>query len=139
MAKCGLFYNGKELFWKGSLDELKEFVHNKLKLDGSWSSPGGDVKLLIGENISLKWQGKHKQKLAVISDNDDQDLCDELIKLAVSLKNKNPTSSSQCEQEANMAVNSVYSTSANSHSAIEDLKQQMLDLAKTVENKIENL
>ena len=75
----------------------------------------------------------------MISDNDDQDLCDEWIKLAVSSKNKNPTSSSQCEQEANMAVNSDYSTFANSHFAIEDLKQQMLDVAKTVENKIENL
>ena len=38
-----------------------------------------------------------------------------------------------------MAVNSDYGTSANSISAIDDLKQQMLDLTKTVENKIENL
>ena len=94
MAECGLSYNGNELFWKGSLDELREFVHSKLKLDGSWSSPGGDVKLFTGENISLKWQGKHKQKLAVISNNDDQHLSDELIKLAVSSKNINSASSS---------------------------------------------
>ena len=38
-----------------------------------------------------------------------------------------------------MAVNSNYGTSANSIYAIDDLKQQMLDLAKTVEDKIENL
>ena len=38
-----------------------------------------------------------------------------------------------------MALNSDCGTSANSISAIDELKQQMLDLAKTVENKIENL
>ena len=90
MAECGLSYDGNELYWKGSLDDLKEFVHSKLKLDGSWSSPEGDVKLFTGENISLKWQGKHKQKLAVISNNGDQDIGEELIKLAVSSKNINP-------------------------------------------------
>ena len=30
------------------LDELKEFLCSKLKVDGSWSSPAGDVKLFIG-------------------------------------------------------------------------------------------
>ena len=139
MAECGLSYDGNELYWKGSLDDLKEFVHSKLKLDGSWSSPGGDVKLFTGENISLKWQGKHKQKLAVISNNGDQDIGEELIKLAVSSKNINPPSSYQCEQEANMAVDRDCSISANSNSAIDDLRKQMLDLAKTVENKIETL
>ena len=139
MAECGLSYDGNELYWKGSLDDLKEFVHSKLKLDGSWSSPGGDVKLFTGENISLKWQGKHKQKLAVISNNGDQDIGEELIKLAVSSKNINPPSSYQCEQEANMVVNRDCSISASSNSAIDDLRKQMLDLAETVENKIENL
>ena len=139
MTECDLSYNGNELYWKGSLDDLKEFVHSKLKLDGSWSSPGGDVKLFTGENISLKWQGKHKQKLAVISDNGDQDISEELINLAVSSKNINPPSSYQCEQEANMVVNRDCSICANSNSAIDDLRKQMLDLAETVENKIENL
>ena len=139
MAECGLSYDGNELYWKGSLDDLKEFVHSKLKLDGSWSSPGGDVKLFTGENISLKWQGIHKQKLAVISNNGDQDIGEELIKLAVSSKNINPPSSYQCEQEANMVVNRDCSISASSNSAIDDLRKQMLDLAETVENKIENL
>ena len=112
-------------------------VSCNLKLDGSWSSPGGDVKLALftGENISLKWQGKHKQKLAVVSDNGDQDIGEELIKLAVSSKNINPPSSYRCEQEANMVVNRDCNISANSNSAIDDLRKQMLDLVKTVENK----
>ena len=59
---------------------------------------------LLARKKSLKWQGKHRQKLLVFSDNDDQDLGDELIKLVVSSKNTNSTSSSKCEQEANMAV-----------------------------------
>ena len=125
MAECGLSYDGNELYWKGSLDDLKEFVHSKLKL-------------CTGENISLKWQGKHKQKLAVISNNGDQNIGEELIKLASS-KNINPPSSYQCEQEANMAVDRDCGISANSNCAIDDLRKQMLDLAETVKNKIENL
>ena len=38
-----------------------------------------------------------------------------------------------------MVVNRDCSVSANSNSAIDDLRKQMLDLAETVENKIENL
>ena len=103
MAEC-CFPTMATNYFGSKLDELKEFVFSKLKVDGSWSSLGGDVKLFIGEKISLKWQGKHRQKLLVFSDNDHQDLGDELIKLVVSSKNTNSTSSSKCEQEANMAV-----------------------------------
>jgi hypothetical protein len=35
-----------EYYWQGTLSELKLFVEtNPLKLQGKWSSPGGEVKL----------------------------------------------------------------------------------------------
>jgi hypothetical protein len=35
-----------EYYWQGTLRELKLFVEANLKLQGKWSSPGGEVKLL---------------------------------------------------------------------------------------------
>ena len=36
--------NGERLTWTNNLESLKNFVENGLKLQGKWSSPGGNVK-----------------------------------------------------------------------------------------------
>lgn len=50
----GLSCNDNDFLWKVSIENLKEFVQSKLKLDGSSFSPGGDVKLFVCEKYSLK-------------------------------------------------------------------------------------
>lgn len=44
-----------ELTWHGNLEELKQFIDEELKLSpGKWSSPGGETKLFVNEDIKLK-------------------------------------------------------------------------------------
>ena len=61
----------KDYFWEGNLPQLKSFVQNTLKIDGSWSSPGGEAKLFKAENIILKWYGPTRKKLVVQEDRED--------------------------------------------------------------------
>ena len=61
----------KDYFWEGNLPQLKSFVEKTLKIDGSWSSPGGEAKLFKGENVILKWHGPTRKKLVVQEDRED--------------------------------------------------------------------
>ena len=63
-----------EFAWEGSLDKLKAFVHDKLCLQGTWTSPGGEAKLFSDPNYTLKWYGKTKRKLVIVRDDCDQNL-----------------------------------------------------------------
>ena len=62
---CKLRITDKKLYWDSTIDELKQFVSDKLKLSGKWSSPGGEVKLFTSDSLSLKWQGKTKKLITV--------------------------------------------------------------------------
>ena len=42
-----------------------------MKIDGSWSSPGGEAKLFKGKNVILKWYGPTRKKLVVQEDRED--------------------------------------------------------------------
>ena len=46
-------------------------MQKTLKIDGSWSSPGGEAKLFKGENVILKWYGPTRKKLVVQEDRED--------------------------------------------------------------------
>ena len=43
-----------EFAWEGSLNELKAFVHDKLCMQGKWTSPGGEAKHFSDPNYTLK-------------------------------------------------------------------------------------
>ena len=73
---------GKEITWKGCLDDLRKFVQADLKLQGKWTSPGGEVKLFTCNEYNLKWYGVNKKKLVVIRDNNKGSLVEKLKKLA---------------------------------------------------------
>ena len=118
MNYCGLSFNGNDFLWKGSIDELKELVQSKLKLDGSWSSPGGDVKLFVCARYSLKWYGKYKEKLAIITDDDDQSLSNAIKKLAALSDNLKPTS--QTVEEPKMATHPVTAIEEVLHNTIKN-------------------
>ena len=61
----------KDYFWEGNLPQLKSFVEKTLKIDGSWSSPGGEVTLFKSQNVILKWYGTTRKKLVVQEDRED--------------------------------------------------------------------
>jgi hypothetical protein len=62
---------GEKLYWGGTLNDLKEFVSNELKLSGGWTSPGGEVKLFTSDtaNVSLKWHSKTTKSITLFGDS----------------------------------------------------------------------
>ena len=49
--------------WTGGFGLLKQFVSENLKLDGTWSQPGGGKKLFTFENSTIIWR-KNKNLLS---------------------------------------------------------------------------
>ena len=50
------------LYWSRDFAFLKYFVCNVIKLQGSWSQPGGDKKVFSGDVFSITWR-KSKRTL----------------------------------------------------------------------------
>ena len=48
--------NGEKFTWDGTCENLRKFVADALKLLGTWSSPGGEIKLFTSPLVCLKWQ-----------------------------------------------------------------------------------
>lgn len=73
-----LTYDGEIYRWTGSLSKLKTFVEKTLNAKGTWTSPGGDVKLFKDDDSDLiiKWYGPRSKKLITLTDN-----CDHPLKL----------------------------------------------------------
>ena len=69
-----LSYDGKIYRWHGSLEELKSFVEQYLKLYGSWTSPGGEAKVFRSEqsDFAIKWYGVTSEKNVIQADNEDR-------------------------------------------------------------------
>ena len=44
------------LAWSGDFKSPKRFVSESLKLDGTWSQPGGDKKVFTAKDVSIKWR-----------------------------------------------------------------------------------
>ena len=44
------------LTWSGDFKSLKRFVSESLKLDGTWSQPGGDKKVFTAKDVSIIWR-----------------------------------------------------------------------------------
>ena len=86
---ASLLYSENEFSWEGSLDELKAFVQNELKLRGKWTSPGGEVKLFTGVNVSVKWLGRKKRKLTISCDDINKTLIEKMKIIAAKSKNIN--------------------------------------------------
>jgi hypothetical protein len=59
---------GERLYWDSTVSNLKEFVSNELGISGKWSSPGGEVKLLTSDSVSLKWHGKTAKWITLSGD-----------------------------------------------------------------------
>ena len=48
--------------WAGDFECLKQFVGENLKLEGSWTQPGGDKKMFTSDNSTIIWR-KNKNLL----------------------------------------------------------------------------
>ena len=65
--------------WTGDFESLKQFVSEHLKLEGTWSHPGGDKKLFTSEDATISWR-KSKNLLSVVGEK-ATDIVKELCKL----------------------------------------------------------
>ena len=87
---------GNEFAWEGSLESLKEFIKDKLNIEGKWSSPGGETKLFTSANCLMKWYGKSRKKLVVVKD--DKNLMEKLSKFAIAIEDKRRVTTSMAER-----------------------------------------
>lgn len=87
-----------QLTWTGDFASLKQFVADVMKLQGSWSQPGGDRKVFSGDLFSITWRkGKKILKFeGKESDKVKRLFCMELCGA------QNSTQASQTEQPVNM-------------------------------------
>ena len=106
---CKFRFTDKKLYWDGTIDDLKQFVAEKLKLSGKWSLPGVEVKLFTLDSLSLKWQGKTKKLITVtgksIETNNLIDLLNSFCNDGVSVQSAMIQSNGSCRKETtyNMA------------------------------------
>ena len=67
--------------WSGDFESLKLLLKEDLKLDGTWSHPGGDKKLFRAENITISWR-RNKSILLLEGENAGslmKNLCDMML------------------------------------------------------------
>ena len=69
-----LYRIGEDFYWQGDLCDLKVFMESCLKIEGKWSSPGGDTKQFTSNKFTLKWHGPAKKKLVVVKDTEGNNL-----------------------------------------------------------------
>ena len=63
----------------GTLENLKKFVADELKLLGKWTSPGGETKLFTSALVCLKWQSKTSKWITIFgSPNEVNDVIKQL-------------------------------------------------------------
>ena len=75
ILKCSLLsLSGNDLIWEGDLESLKRFVETELQMNGRWSTPRGENFKFSNPEFSLKWDGTTDKKIAVIQDNDENQL-----------------------------------------------------------------
>lgn len=73
VKKCScLTFDGTNYRWSANLSDLKDYIKDDLKLEGTLSSPGAETKLFEGINeLSLKWYGRRSRKIAIVKDNEE--------------------------------------------------------------------
>ena len=121
---CKLRITDEKLYWDSTIDKLKQFVSDKLKLSGKWSSPGGEVKLFTSDSLSLKWQGKTKKLITVtgksIETNILIDLLTSFCNDGVSVQSAKSQSDGSCRKETtyNMADSTLVEEIHESNTSI---------------------
>ncbi|CAB4023111.1 Hypothetical predicted protein, partial [Paramuricea clavata] len=122
-----------QLAWMGDFDSLKQFVSEKLNLNGEWVSPGGDKKLFNDGYISISWR---KNKKALLIDGDDREkFKTPLSELSTGVEGiKLDVTIAEREIEVNKsAISKVESNLHEINSGYEDLRLQFDEYKKITE------
>ena len=144
---CKLRITDEKLYWDSTIDDLKQFVSDKLKLSGKWSSPGAEVKLFTSDSLSLKWQGKTKKLITVtgksIGINNLIDLLTSFCNDGVSVQSAKSRSDGSCRKETayNMADSTLVEEIHESNTSITNRDANDLNSieSSTSSNLIEDL
>ena len=79
ISSTTMFSDYLSIAWTGDYESLKQFVSERLKIDGIWSHPGGDKKLFTSEYATISWK---KSKNVILVDGERAvDIIKELCKL----------------------------------------------------------
>jgi hypothetical protein len=84
------------LCWTGDFESLKHFVADSLKLNGTWSQPGGDKKVFIAEDASIVWR-KNKSILTIEGVKENQLLKREVCRYICDYSSKSFDASTEIE------------------------------------------
>ena len=147
--------------WTGDLASLKVFVENELNLQGTWSSPGGEKKLFVAENLTIQWlknkkflsiEGKNVNKVVhhlieyICSESDQQnyDACNiDNTEIHSKKKAKNVIIDGEFLMESQ---SSVVCSCSNLSQEVADLKLDLVSMESklcerihTIENKISSM
>ena len=93
-----LYIQEDELFWKGGYDDLQELIKSDFNLSGKWLSSGGESKEFIHRDFVLKWQGKSKQRLIVVKDDQESYLTNGLKRYASEMDDENTCFDSEASE-----------------------------------------
>lgn len=108
--------------WCGDFELLKQFVSENLKLEGTWSQPGGDKKLFTSEDLTIIWR-KNKNLLSVNGKRASKimkELCKQICKLdednlespISDARQSSMKSSDICEEFENLKFGQLVNTEA---------------------------
>ena len=60
LSTSTMIQDNLKLSWVGDLESLKSLVNEHLKLNGVWSSPGGEKKTFSSDDVDIIWLKKKK-------------------------------------------------------------------------------
>ena len=97
--------NGEKFIWDGTLDYLKKFVADELKLLGKWISPGGETKLFTSGLVCLKWQSKTSKWITVYGSPNEVNDVTEQFKSMCEVATINSTNADECDVDPSNKLN----------------------------------
>ena len=127
--------------WSGDFESLKLFIKEDLKLDGTWSHPGGDKKLFSTENIIISWR-RSKSILWLKGENADglmKNLCNMMLERGKYSNNSDTISKPSLSGDEFDIYNEIESLKTG-QSVNRDLVQTLLsNMAEVISNLQESV
>ena len=117
--------NGERFIWDGTLDNLKKFVADELKLlVGKWTSPGGETKLFTSGLVCLKWQSKTSKWITVYGSPNEVNDVTEQFKSMCEVATINSTNADECDVDP--SNNEEHAEASVDESTVDEIVTGML-------------
>ena len=126
--------------WSGDFESLKLLLKEDLKLDGTWSHPGGDKKLFSAENITISWR-RSKSILLLEGENAGslmKNLCDMMLERGKYNNNSNINSKPGFSGKDFDTYNEIESLSIN-RELVQILSNSISHMAEVISNLQESV